>query len=293
MHTFEFLKHQLAFIQSKNSLILLAGLIVVSLSFSANLMAQGNLMVFPRRVVFEGSKRSQTLNLANTGTDTARYNISVVQYRMKENGAFEEITQPDSGEYFADKYIRFFPRSVILAPNDAQAVKIQLVKANEMSPGEYRSHIYFRAVPPENPLGEKEALKDTTSISIKLVPIFGITVPVIIRVGESTAKVSISDVSFEMVNDTLPTLTMAFNRTGNMSVYGDIGIDYITLKGKVMQVSFIQGMAVYTPTPVRRLKIDLDKTLDIDYRKGKLHIVFTAHSDTKPEKLAEADLLLH
>jgi hypothetical protein len=274
-------------------IILLSGLLVLELFSSATLMAQGNLMIFPRRVVFEGSKRSQTLNLANTGTDTARYNISIVHFRMKENGAFEEITQPDSGEYFADKYIRFFPRSVILAPNDAQAVKIQLVKASEMSPGEYRSHIYFRAVPAEKPLGEKEVLKDTTSISIKLVPIFGITVPVIIRVGESTAKVSISDVSFEMVNDTLPTLTMAFNRTGNMSVYGDIGIDYITLKGKVMQVSFIQGMAVYTPTPVRRLKIDLDKTLDIDYRKGKLHIVFTAHSDTKPEKLAEADLLLH
>ena len=127
---------------------------------------------------------------------------------------------------------------------------------------------------------------------MKLVPIFGITIPVIIRVGESTARVKISDVSFEMVNDTLPTLTMAFNRTGNMSVYGDIGIDYITLKGKVMQVSFIQGMAVYTPTPVRRLKIDLNKTLDIDYKKGKLHVVYTAHSDTKPEKLAEAELLL-
>ena len=50
-----------------------------------------------------------------------------------------------------------------------------------MSPGEYRSHLYFRAIPAEKPLGEKEVLKDTTSISIKLVPVFGITVPVIIR----------------------------------------------------------------------------------------------------------------
>ena len=293
MHTFEFLKHQLAFIQSKNSLIFLSGLIVVSLSSSTNLMAQGNLMIFPRRVVFEGSKRSQTLNLANTGMETARYNISFVQYRMKEDGAFEEIAQPDSGENFADKYIRFFPRSVTLAPNDAQVVKIQLVKANQMSPGEYRSHIYFRAVPTERPLGEKEVLKDTTSISIKLVPVFGITVPVIIRVGESTAKVSISDVSFEMVNDTMPILKMAFNRTGNMSVYGDVAIDYISPRGKVIRASFIQGMAVYTPVPVRRLKIDFDKTLDIDYRKGKLHIVYSSQSDTKPEKLDEAELLLH
>jgi hypothetical protein len=250
-------------------------------------------MVFPRRLVFEGSKKSQTLNLANTGMDTARYNISIVQYRMKEDGAFEEIAQPDSGENFADKYIRFFPRSVILAPNDAQAVKIQLTKINQMSPGEYRSHIYFRAVPTEKPLGEKEILKDSTSISIKLVPVFGITVPVIIRVGESTARVRISEVSLEMVNDTMPVLKMAFNRTGNMSVYGDIAIDYISPQGKVLRVSFIQGMAVYTPNPVRRLKVDIDKTLGIDYSRGKLHVVYTSQSDTKPEKLAEAELLLH
>jgi hypothetical protein len=162
-----------------------------------------------------------------------------------------------------------------------------------MSPGEYRSHIYFRAVPAEKPLGEKEVLKDSTSISIKLVPVFGITIPIIIRVGQSTAKVSISDVSFEMVNDTMPILKMAFNRTGNMSVYGDIAIDYISPQGKVVRVSFIQGMAVYTPNPVRRLKVDFDKTLGIDYSRGKLHIVYTSQSDTKPEKLAEAELLLH
>ena len=293
MHTSEFFKNQLAFIRSKNFIILLSGLILVSLFSSTNLTAQGSLMVFPRRVVFEGSKRSQTLNLANIGMDTARYNISFVQYRMKEDGAFEEIAQPDSGENFADKYIRFFPRSVILAPNDAQVVKIQLFKVNQMSPGEYRSHLYFRAVPAGKPLGEKEVLKDTTSISIKLVPVFGITVPIIIRVGESTAKVSISDVSFEMVKDTMPILKMAFNRTGNMSVYGDIAVDYISPQGEVMRVSFIQGMAVYTPNPVRRLKVDIDKTLDIDYRRGKFHIVYTSQSDTKPEKLAEAELLLH
>ncbi len=293
MHTLKFLKNQLAFVQDKYFIILLSGLILLALFSSTNLMAQGNLMVFPRRVVFEGSKRSQTLNLANTGMDTARYNISFVQYRMKEDGSFEEIAQPDSGENFADKYIRFFPRSVILAPNDAQAVKIQLFKADQMSPGEYRSHLYFRAIPAEKPLGEKEVLKDTTSISIKLVPVFGITVPVIIRIGESTTKVSISDVSFEMVNDTMPIIKMAFNRTGNMSVYGDIAIDYISPQGEVMRVSFIQGMAVYTPNPVRRLKVDVDKTLGIDYRKGKLHIVYTAQSDTKSEKLAETELLLH
>ena len=292
MGTSEFLNQQLASHRAKFVIFFFLGLITLTLFSSINLMAQGNLMVFPRRVVFEGTKRSQDLNIANTGTDTARYNISIVQYRMKENGEFVEITQPDSGEYFADKYIRFFPRTVVLPPNAAQVVKIQLMKAKDMLPGEYRSHLYFRAVPLEKPLGEKEAPKDTTSISIKIVPIFGITIPVIIHVGESTAKVNITNVSFEMVNDTIPTLNMAFNRTGNMSVYGDITIDYISPRGKVLRVSFIQGMAVYTPNPIRRLKIDVDKALGIDYRRGKFHIVYTSQSDTKPENLAEAELLL-
>lgn len=293
MHTSEFLQSQLAFIQTRCFIIFLLGLIVLALFSSTNLIAQGNLMIFPKRVVFEGSKRSQDLNLANTGMDTARYTISIVQIRMKEDGGFENITQPDSGQNFADKYLRFFPRNVILAPNESQVVKIQLTKTNLLTPGEYRSHVYFRAVPTEKPLGEKEVVKDTTSISVKLIPIFGITIPVIIRVGESTAKVSLSDVSFEMESGTMPILKIAFNRMGNMSVYGDIVIDHISPQGIVTRVGFIQGIAVYTPNPVRRFQVILDKTLGIDYSKGKLHIVYTLQSDTKPEKLAEAELPLH
>lgn len=293
MHTSKNNKKQLAILQARYCTILVSGLIVLTLLTSANLLAQGNLMVIPRRVVFEGTKRNQELNIANTGTDTAEYNISIVNYRMKESGAFEEITQPDSGENFANKFIRFFPRTVILGPNEAQVVKIQVTKTDQMSPGEYRSHLYFRAEPFTKPLGEKEVRKDTTSISINLVPVFGITIPVIIRVGESTAKVSLSDVSFEMVGDTLPTLNMAFNRTGNMSVYGDITVDHISSGGIVTRVGLVQGIAVYTPNPIRRFKVELDKTLGINYSKGKLQVVYSSQSSTKPEKLAEAELLLH
>jgi len=59
--------------------------------------------------VFDGSRRVMELNLANTGRDTARYNISFIQYRMTQEGTFEEITEPDPGQFFADKHIRFFP----------------------------------------------------------------------------------------------------------------------------------------------------------------------------------------
>ena len=74
------------------------------------------------------------LNLANIGRDTATYAISLVQIRMTEEGGFETITEPDEGQLFASPYLRFFPRSVTLGPNEAQTVKIQLSRAEAWSP---------------------------------------------------------------------------------------------------------------------------------------------------------------
>lgn len=265
------------------------------LLFSASLMAQGDLSVFPKRVVFENNKKYEDLNLINNGKDTARYSISFVQIRMKEDGNFENITKPDSGQYFADSYVRFFPRNVVLAPGETQVVKLQFTKAEKLKAGEYRSHIYFRADPNTKPLalGETEKPKDTTSISIRLVPIYGVTIPVIIRSGESTTKIKLSDLSFEMVNDTTPTVKMNINRTGNMSVYGDIKVEHVSPAGKVTQVGNIQGLAVYTPIPFRRTVIRLDNAAGVDYRSGKLRVVYAAQRDDKGEKYSEAEFKLN
>ena len=261
--------------------------------FSGNLHAQGNLLITPRRVVFEGSKRSMDLNLANTGQDTATYAISLVQIRMKDDGGFETITEPDPGQRFADKYIRFFPRSVTLGPNEAQVVKVQLIKTNELAAGEYRSHFYFRAIPKLKPLGEEDKVKDTTTISVRLTPIFGITIPVIIRVGESTTKVTLSDLAFQTVNDTIPNLSMTFNRSGNMSVYGDLTVDYISPEGKITRVGIANGVAVYTPNTIRRFQFNLNKIPGVDFRTGTLRVIYSAPSDVKPVRYAEAELKLN
>ena len=90
----------------------------------AHLWAQGDLLIFPKRVVFEGKKNVEQLTLANTGKDTATYNISFLEYRMTEEGQFEALIEPDSGQNFATSYLRVFPRKVVLAPNESQTVKV-------------------------------------------------------------------------------------------------------------------------------------------------------------------------
>ncbi|MEJ7588948.1 MAG: hypothetical protein WKI04_15435 [Ferruginibacter sp.] len=231
--------------------------LLILVSIKSN--AQGDLLLYPKRVVFEGTKRSQTLNLANTGKDTVRFLISVIQTRMREDGGFENINQPDSGQFFADKYFRFFPRSVVLAPNEAQTVKIQLINSNEMLPGEYRSHLFFRSEPEKKPLGYDGSVKDTSSISVNLVAVFGISIPVIIRVGECTTRVTLSDVSLESKKDSMPSLKVTMNRSGSMSVYGDVWIDHTSPEGKVTRVGLIKGLALYTPNDKRYVHIALNK----------------------------------
>lgn len=272
--------------------VLLAVSVLITILSSFGAVAQGNLLITPRRVVFEGTKRTQDLNLANTGMDSAKYNVSIVNYKMQEDGTFKEITEAEAGQNFADKYLRFFPRTVTLGPNEAQVVKMQLIKTNELKLGEYRSHVYFRAVPKQAALGAEETNIDTTAIGVKLTPIFGITIPVIIRVGASDTKVSLSDLKMETVNDSLPKLQLTFNRKGNMSVYGDLKVEHVSANATVTEVGIVRGIAVYTPGEIRKFRMDLDKKAKVDYHSGRLKITYTSQSDTKPEVLAVGELPL-
>jgi len=276
------------------SIILSASLIVVSsLLLTTGVYAQGNLLITPRRVIFDGSTRSIDLNLANSGQDSATYLISIMQIRMTEDGQFETITEPDPGQRFADRFIRYFPRSVNLAPGESQVIKIQVTRRSQLEEGEYRSHFYFRAVPDTRPLGEEEPTRVTDAISVQLTPIFGITIPVIIRVGESTTTVSLSDLAFSMVNDTDPQLELTFNRSGNMSVYGNLVVDHVSPSGTVTHVGIANGIAVYTPNNKRKFILNLLKTEDVDYTEGKLKIAYSAPSDIRPETYVESELMLN
>jgi P pilus assembly chaperone PapD len=278
-------------INSKNLIPFFSWIMMAVLFLPSDLHAQGNLLITPRRVVFDGSDRSFDLNLANTGKDTSTYAISIVQIRMNEDGSFENISEPDPDQRFADRYIRYFPRSVTLGPSETQVIKLQLIRSNELQEGEYRSHMYFRSVSRKKPLGTEEEIRDTTTISVRLTPVFGITIPVIIRKGTSTASVKLSDLNLEINENSEAVISFVFNRTGNMSVYGNILVEHISPQGSVTRAGVLNGVAVYTPNNVRKLRFNLINT-GIDYTKGKLRVTYSSSSDVKPVRYDQAELVL-
>ncbi len=282
-----------SFLSIRHFAYVLTGLLLAGLFFPIKAAAQGDLLITPRRIVFDGKKRTREINLANNGNDTATYMISFKQYRMLEDGSFEEITDPDPGQFFASDHLRFFPRSVTLAPKEAQIVKLQLSKTKNLPEGEYRSHIYFRAVPKPVPLGEKDKNKDTTNISIRLTPIFGITIPVIFRIGNTSAEVTLTDLSLDPGDSENPKLNITFNRTGNQSVYGNLKVEHVAPDGTVTEVGIVKGIAVYTPNNKRNFQMTLDNSKDVDYKNGKLVVTYIEASDVNATTMAEAELTLH
>lgn len=266
--------------------------ILFSLCPTSNLAAQGDLFIAPKRVVFEGRERYKELNLSNTGKDTARYEISFIHYRMKEGGNLEELKTVDSSFQLADPFVRFFPRTVTLAPGESQAVRLQLTQMNNLENGEYRSHLYFRSVPNPNAAEKSETKKaDSSSISIKLNPVFGIAVPVLIHVGESTTKINLFNCSFQKTE--APFVKMTLQREGNMSFYGDISVDHISPEGTVTRVAEQKGIAVYMPNELRQVKLAVNKTLGVDYTKGKLHVVYKAQENLNPNSIAQTEVYLN
>lgn len=255
--------------------------------FSENLLAQGNLYVTPNRVIFEGRKMKEVLSLANTGNETATYSISFVQRRMNEDGSFTSIDTPDEGAPFADPYLRIYPRQVTLEPKEGQSIVLQVKRSSTMPEGEYRSHIYFRSEKDYVPLG-KETKDTLKTVSVKLIPVFGISIPIIIRVGNTSAITTLSNVSLDFKNQK-DELTFTINREGNASVYGDLKVEYIQQNKKPVEIGAMSGVAVYTNIKKRKVVIKLN-TEDVNLKKGKLRVSYTSRDDVKV--MAEAEINL-
>jgi hypothetical protein len=126
---------------------------------------------------------------------------------------------------------------------------------------------------------------------VKLVAVFGISIPVIIRSGENTSSVSISDVSFQQPKDTVASVKFAFNRVGNMSVYGDVTVDYVSPEGKATRVGIVNGLAVYTPTPQTIFSPWRLTTTRVDFHKGSLHVTYR-YDPSKTESLPRESIVL-
>lgn len=246
--------------------------------------AAGDLLVAPTRIILDGSRGTEVV-LNNIGSAPATYRISLEIKRMTALGGLDEIEEADANE--AEKaalaMISFNPRRVILPPNQPQVIRVG-VRVPEGTPaGEYRAHMLFRAVPDAAPATDP-AKGPGSGVSIALTPIYGITIPVIVRVGELGASAAIGEARVEETVDG-PAFAFDLARTGNRSVYGDIEV---TRPGTPEPLLLARGIAVYPEIGSRKVSLRVPAALAAKLR-GPVKIRYSEDREIGGGTIDEAD----
>lgn len=215
--------------------------------------AAGGLAVSPTRVVLVGDGAGAKLIVRNTGASATTYRLSLVRMRMGERGAMSLADEARTGELFADGLVRFSPAVLTLAPGVDRAVRLKARLPEGARPGEYRSHLLFRPVTAPDEVAREDRAADDGN---RAAPLVGVTVPVIVRIGDVSAAVRITSLTVLGTGEATR-LEVALERSGNASVYGDLAVRVESDGARPELVGGFGGLAVYVPNERRVVEIPL------------------------------------
>ena len=171
---------------------------------------------------------------------------------MDGEGDFSDVVEESANavERAALDMIRYAPRRITLLPGQPQAVRISARPAPDLPDGEYRVHMGFRAIPAA--MTPEEAAKEAAAggLSIRLTPVYGITIPVFVRKGRLEGGAALANP--RLVKDGEHTFVeLDMSRSGQRSVFGMI--EGKTARGE--QVFQLRGIAVYPEVTQRKVRV--------------------------------------
>ncbi len=229
------------------------------------------LIVSPERIVFEQGQRIQELILSNRGDQPSKYRISFINKRMTQWGNLETIDKKNADDLFADKYLQYAPKQVVLGPRETQKIRIMSRLPNKAEAGEYRSHLLIQEIPESAPAKSASDFSDS-KLGVNITSIFGISLPVILRQGELNAEITLSSPKIER-HEEGTFINFDINRTGNKSIFGTAKI---LTGGK--EIGILRNVATYTSTPLRHLSVRIDPAYDHTLNGKEIEITFGAEN---------------
>ncbi|MEP3225287.1 MAG: molecular chaperone [Parasphingorhabdus sp.] len=248
--------------------------------------AAGDLLVAPTRIVLDGQRGTEVI-LNNIGSETATYRISLELRRMTAEGRLTGVSPEDASELeqAAKDMIRYAPRRVTLPPNQPQAIRLGVRAPKNLADGEYRVHLLFRAVPKARSV--TAAPEQSQGFSIALTPIYGVTIPVIIRQGKLTATAAIANARMEQGEEG-QAFAFDLSRTGERSTYGEIRV---VKPGVDEPLLLVRGIAVYPEIASRKVTLPVPPEVAAQL-KGPLSIEYYEPRNVGGGLITKTDLVL-
>jgi P pilus assembly chaperone PapD len=257
---------------------------LAAIAFSPAHAGIGDLLVAPTRIVLDGRKGAEII-LNNIGDEPATYRLSVEFRRMTPDGGLEDVKQPTHEDEIARDMVVYAPRRVTLAPRQPQSIRISARPPAGLPDGEYRIHLLFRAIPPSNPvIADDEPHK---GVSFALVPVYGVTIPVIVRLGNLQVKAGIANVRLEHRNGK-SLVALDISRSGDRSTFGEVRV---LKRGVKDPIAVQRAVAVYKELGTRSVEIPLDEDFAGD-PAGPVTVQYIDNYDDGSKTIAETQAVL-
>jgi len=137
-------------------------------------------------------------------------------------------------------------------------------------------------VPPENRgTGISAAPGGAGEMTIELIPIFGISIPVIVRHGNPPpAAASLADLALAQT-DKGTALTATIGRSGFGSLFGDVVVRYVKDGAEPLVVGEVSRLAVYPEIARRRIAVPVALPGGGALGKGRLEVVYQSAGETR------------
>ena len=267
-----------------------AAVVAAPLAFTASPAEAGigDLLVAPTRIVLDGRKGAEVV-LNNIGDEPAVYRVSIEFFRMNKDGTLDEVAQPTADDQKTADMIVYAPRRVTLAPHEPQAIRIAARPPQGLPDGEYRIHLLFRAIPPANPVvktpGDDPAAK---GVRFQIIPVYGVTIPVIVRLGNLQATAAIANVHLEKGKDGNSVVSLDLSRTGTRSTFGEVRVLKAGIKNPIAQQ---KGVAVYTELNSRHVDVTVNPAYKSEIA-GPVTVQYVETFDDGSHVLAETQAVL-
>lgn len=246
----------------------------------------GDINIYPRRIVMDRRQRVASVGLYNKMPFEGQYEISVVDMVMTDSGQIIPFSNlPESTDTStvktASDMLRWSPRRVVLLGSEAQTVRIMARPPADLPDGEYRAHFTVVSVPSDidegfsidDALGTGDSGAGNVGVTIR--PRFGISIPVIVRVGETTLEVGLQEFALSQ-GEGGPQVGLTITRKGTRSAYGDL---IITAPGQDEPLVVARGVGIYPEIDFRKLQLAVNPAFDLGKLQSGMRLTATFVDD--------------
>jgi hypothetical protein len=249
----------------------------------------GNINLYPKRVVIQDRQRIATVGLFNRSGAQGNYEIVLNDMMMTPAGTIVDLgSVTDEAQRArvrtASALLRWSPRRIALPSNEAQTIRIMARIPPDLPPGEYRTHFSVVQVPAEAAGGlsieDASGRTSGSGIGVRIVPRFGITIPIIVRVGETTLSTDLRDLSVKGLGNGRSGIALTITRSGTRSAFGNITV---TAGGSSKPIAVIKGIGVYTELDHRPVTVPINPEVPAStYARGARLTVTYTDDDHRP-----------